>query len=753
MRLAPSIAHAVSSRIRAGLGARLLFLLGLAIVSAAPAAAAPDAIDAALQATLQGLDVSDLRTGVLYDRVLPMSGIERFTGAASAPAADERTWRQIAFELRHAANQPERFPPPAAIDARVRAIRAHGLVPLALIDARYERIRPDAIERGVLIERDGRLARGAGDPFVESRAVSVAALAPATTRGGDVGFVLDRRLFAGDEAVTIRAIDVDFDDGLGGRVVEFDRPVRAHYVAIGVKTLTVRITRTDGTTGVARASFPVEALAAPAPDDTLQVSGALPYQGQTATGLAYVYLAPGHAAITNPIVVVEGFDLDNTMHWDELYAQLNQQNLLEDLRAEGYDAVVLDFTDATDYIQRNGFVVAALIRQVEALTPPPYTLAVVGASMGGLCSRYALDWLETQEGHRVRTWVSFDAPHHGADIPLGIQHWMDFFAGQSADAAAMRDALNRPASRQMLLYHFTNPPTTAPDPLHATLDAELAALGDYPSLPRRVAMANGSGARADQGFAPGAQLIRWEYSSFLVSITGNVWALPNQVAGTVFNGRITIFFSTQTQTVTATGATPWDGAPGGSRATMAQMESVAAPYGDIVALHQSHCFIPTISALALSTSDPFYDVAGDAQLLDHTPFDDVFYPSVNEPHVTLSPAGADWLAAEIRQGATTAPNPKATPSGLMLDAPRPNPFVASAVLRFTLPRAGWARLSIVSLDGRRVATLLGGRTTAGAHAAAWNGRDDGGREVPPGVYWAALETEDGRRATRLVRMR
>ena len=119
----------------------------------------------------------------------------------------------------------------------------------------------------------------------------------------------------------------------------------------------------------------------------------------------------------------------------------------------------------------------------------------------------------------------------------------------------------------------------------------LAALGDYPSLPRRVAMANGSGSRADQGFAPAAQLIRWEYSSFLVSITGNVWALPNQVSGTVFNGRITIFFSTQSQTVTVTGATPWDGAPGGSRATMAQMDSVARPT-NIVALHQSPASFP-----------------------------------------------------------------------------------------------------------------------------------------------------------------
>ena len=33
------------------------------------------------------------------------------------------------------------------------------------------------------------------------------------------------------------------------------------------------------------------------------------------TGQAYVDLAPGHTQLVNPIVVLEGFDLDNSMGW------------------------------------------------------------------------------------------------------------------------------------------------------------------------------------------------------------------------------------------------------------------------------------------------------------------------------------------------------------------------------------------------------------------------------------------------------
>jgi triacylglycerol esterase/lipase EstA (alpha/beta hydrolase family) len=255
----------------------------------------------------------------------------------------------------------------------------------------------------------------------------------------------------------------------------------------------------------------VRSLAAPLPDDTLHVTATVPFQGQFGTGQAYVYLAPGHAALMSPIVVVEGFDLDNSMNWDELYDLLNRESLIETLRADGFDAVVLNFTDSTVPVEENGLVVAELVQQVQSLIPAEHTLALAGASMGGLCSRYALAWMETNAvPHRVRTWVSFDAPHGGADIPLGLQYWINFFSGQSAEAAAFLAILQRPAAREMLIHHFTTPPgaTGTPDPLRAQLLASFAAVGDYPQQPRRVAIANGASDGDTQGFGPAAQVIR-----------------------------------------------------------------------------------------------------------------------------------------------------------------------------------------------------------------------------------------------------
>jgi hypothetical protein len=91
-------------------------------------------------------------------------------------------------------------------------------------------------------------------------------------------------------------------------------------------------------------------------------------------------------------------------------------------------------------------------------------------------------------------------------------------------------------------------------------------------------------------------------------------------------------------------------------------------------------------------------------------------------------------------GAGLASAPALAPSA-------PNPFRETARIAFTLPRAGRARLDIVSVAGERVATLVDRDLPAGAHEAVWDGRDGGGRLVGSGAYLYRLEA-DGKVATR-----
>jgi flagellar hook capping protein FlgD len=88
-----------------------------------------------------------------------------------------------------------------------------------------------------------------------------------------------------------------------------------------------------------------------------------------------------------------------------------------------------------------------------------------------------------------------------------------------------------------------------------------------------------------------------------------------------------------------------------------------------------------------------------------------------------------------------------------LDAPRPSPARAAAMLRLALPRAGPATLEIVDAAGRRMRTLVSGAVAAGWHEVRWDLADDAGRRVGPGVYLVRLRTEAGALTRKLLVVR
>ncbi len=92
---------------------------------------------------------------------------------------------------------------------------------------------------------------------------------------------------------------------------------------------------------------------------------------------------------------------------------------------------------------------------------------------------------------------------------------------------------------------------------------------------------------------------------------------------------------------------------------------------------------------------------------------------------------------------------QATPD-LALRLGGPNPSSGPVALAYDLPRAGRARLELLDVKGRRLKTLESGALAQGRGTAAWDGNDDTGRRVPPGVYFAVLRFEGARRVARIV---
>ena len=69
----------------------------------------------------------------------------------------------------------------------------------------------------------------------------------------------------------------------------------------------------------------------------------------------------------------------------------------------------------------------------------------------------------------------------------------------------------------------------------------------------------------------------------------------------------------------------------------------------------------------------------------------------------------------------------------------PNPFTSSTTVIYSLAGRTEVTLRVFSVEGRTVRTLVSGKESPGLHQVLWNGRDDMGKDVGPGVYFCRLE--------------
>jgi hypothetical protein len=93
-------------------------------------------------------------------------------------------------------------------------------------------------------------------------------------------------------------------------------------------------------------------------------------------------------------------------------------------------------------------------------------------------------------------------------------------------------------------------------------------------------------------------------------------------------------------------------------------------------------------------------------------------------------------------GVAAAPDrPRA--ADLALIGIRPNPFNPATTIELSLVRAGRIRLEVFDARGRLVRMVHDGQLGAGFHSLPWDGRDDAGRAVASGVYYARARGSDG----------
>ena len=434
------------------------------------------------------------------------------------------------------------------------------------------------------------------------------------------------------------------------------------------------------------------------------ITSSIPYQGyieaaaHLGEGEYKIYYDNIDGILDKPIFFVDGFDPGDSRTIPMMYDLLNYGEPLENLgdivRDAGYDIIVLNFPTYTsssdgftiidgggDYIQRNAFTLIELISIINELKTGNEENVVIGPSMGGLISRYALRYMEQNDLlHETRLYVSFDAPHLGANVPIGLQYLFNYLLNgdpNSTDAEFLVNGLlNSAAAKQMLIDHYSShllgnsafeQDPSLIDPLGATnfrtnFQSELDVLG-FPQNTRNIAITNGSGNGVMTG-TPGMELINHLFYTGVqdgfdtrANMTVHFTPLADQTAQVCeFIGQFFFFVWIEAFSYSALAKSPSssdgiDSAPGGQFDLYSFDDGTNPLITEFVDNLNSQYFnfIPTLSGLAIPNPN-WYETPN----AGNSPFDDVYIPELNEPHVTLTDGNVSFILDEIFQGTLNA---------------------------------------------------------------------------------------------------
>ncbi len=201
--------------------------------------------------------------------------------------------------------------------------------------------------------------------------------------------------------------------------------------------------------------------------------------------ITFSWTTSPHITITfNP---VKHESLEDLMYYNVNLpnGDLDRLNLITELRKKGYDVIVINNPTYTstnvagqtvtidggaDYIERNAMTLVSYMQSVkgqQAIAGSTQKLVLIGPSMGGQITRYALAYMEKKFAetnnpiwqHNARLWVSVDSPHLGANIPVGAQANIWFLAdrlGKEPAKIQYYEELNSVAGKQQIISQFQN---------------------------------------------------------------------------------------------------------------------------------------------------------------------------------------------------------------------------------------------------------------------------------------------------------
>lgn len=392
-----------------------------------------------------------------------------------------------------------------------------------------------------------------------------------------------------NQGSSVQSIAVDFDNGTGYTIIPFNGNYSLQYAQEGVKNWKYKLTLTNGQILYSQSRIIFEGTLYDVPNTTLQRTinqpcsqnpagidqiefiGTQLYLGTKNTATLEIDYSDNDCKIKKPLIVAEGFEsgllgaengLGDNDYGKFFREATNITGNLEDVIAN-YDIIYVNWDKGRDHLQRNALLLEDIIiwvNQQKALAGSTEKNVVLGQSMGGVIARYALADMEQRSlvqpsmVHDTKLYISHDAPHQGANIPLGIQyfarHIADQFVGtplgdfqfevSDGGAASIQEisALLNATGTKQLLDNYITPSFSLENSVHNDWQTDLLSKG-YPTQTRNIAISNGSHCANTQDYDYNASLFKMNGNArtgILSDILGSLLGISDDIAlAVVFN--------------------------------------------------------------------------------------------------------------------------------------------------------------------------------------------------------------------------
>jgi hypothetical protein len=722
---------------------------------------------------LTNVNKTPISTGILYDRVMSFSSLSMLKENGTITKSNYLNFIQSWSELYRSAYSPT-FSDVDNLKASINTNLDPNIVDIGVINTKMNYIDYGTPTTPSLTTTNGLLYNVAGiNPFLEKQITLIAPLKENVT-SGIVTFRLLPSFILQQTGISIKNLVADFGTGtnynlISNSTLSTTNPV-VSFTTSGLKEFVFTVTFINNTTETLKATMNVNVQATTQTDArgilsfsleedfvssagiTTTSVGNIAFQGYNETTATkgileyrtYYNLVTNNGSAKSKtkkeIIILDGYDpgdgrkiYDGSIGYDSSKSSLyelmaydhdnnpntEKLNLVKILREApyGFDVTLVNFPNGADYVERNAMALVSLLQRENeklASNDSAEKIAIIGPSMGGLVSRYALAYMEKNNiPHNTRLWVSFDSPHLGANIPIGAQENLYFYGykGRQDQAKVKFDENFRsPAARQMLIEqldgkHEVSPyptdlwRTTSPNgqnnnsPFRQQFQANLNSNGlsgsnGYPQNLRKIALINGT-TNGTKTNGEGQKFL--ELAAFTIIKYGQIFGTSIQtkikvatiedsflrnigVTGQTFSGKVTIKrvggLEVQNGSVSRTNSNPrgcMDVVQGGTFNTQGiikdKFTEVLNNEVDSQEWRQylpNHAFIPSVSALAFKNSNFDWSTVIDRNLVcdpnnKEIPFDSYFIPNTNEEHVHVSAENSNWLIKEL-QGIQQAPS-------------------------------------------------------------------------------------------------